>query len=88
MMAAKRRREALRNAVEYFVDYSDTNFDTESAMTITGDETPGKESPKLKGNDWSMMAKLQEENDRNLGREQSHSQRLLNLLPAQRDPAR
>jgi ABC-type multidrug transport system ATPase subunit len=41
-------------------------FDTESAMTITGDETPDKESPNLKGNDWSMMAKLQEENDRNL----------------------
>ena len=44
----------------------DIQFDTESAMTITGDETPGKESPNLKGNDWSMMAKLQEENDRNL----------------------
>lgn len=41
-------------------------FDTESAMTITGDETPGKESADLKGNDWSMMAKLQEENERNL----------------------
>ncbi|CAI7660668.1 unnamed protein product [Penicillium glandicola] len=41
-------------------------FDTESAMTITGDETPGKESPNPKGNDWSMMAKLQEDNDRNL----------------------
>lgn len=41
-------------------------FDTESAMTITGDETPGKESPNRKGNDWSMMSKLQEENDRNL----------------------
>lgn len=44
----------------------DIQFDTESAMTITGDETPGKESPNLKGNDWSMMTKLQEENDRNL----------------------
>lgn len=41
-------------------------FDTESAMTITGDETPRKESPNRKGNDWSMMTKLQEENDRNL----------------------
>lgn len=41
-------------------------FDTESAMTITGDETPRKQSPNRKGNDWSMMTKLQEENDRNL----------------------
>lgn len=41
-------------------------FDTESAMTITGDEPPRKESPNRKGNDWSMMTKLQEENDRNL----------------------
>lgn len=41
-------------------------FDTESAMTVTGDETPRKESPNRKGNDWSMLTKLQEENDRNL----------------------
>lgn len=41
-------------------------FDTESAMTIAGDETPGKESLNLKGNDWSMLTKLQEENDRKL----------------------
>lgn len=40
-------------------------FDTD-AMTITGDETSGTESPSPKGNGWSMITRLQEENDRNL----------------------
>lgn len=44
----------------------DIQFDTESAMTITGEETPDKESSNLKGNDWRMMTKLQDDNDRNL----------------------
>jgi ABC-type multidrug transport system ATPase subunit len=41
-------------------------FDAESAVTVTGDETPLNDSPNVKANDWSMLSKLQEENDRNL----------------------
>jgi ABC-type multidrug transport system ATPase subunit len=41
-------------------------FDAESAVTVTGDETPRNDSPNVKANDWSMLSKLQEENDRNL----------------------
>lgn len=46
--------------------FNEIQFDTESAMTVTGDETPRNDSPTVKANDWSMLSKLQEENDRNL----------------------
>ncbi|KAJ5964002.1 uncharacterized protein N7479_003878 [Penicillium vulpinum] len=41
-------------------------LDTESARTITGDETPRMETPSPKGNDWSMMTKLQEDHNRDM----------------------
>ncbi|KAJ5473142.1 CDR ABC transporter [Penicillium sp. IBT 31633x] len=41
-------------------------FDTESAMTIAGDEVPTKDGSQPKGNDWRMISQLQEEHDRNL----------------------
>ncbi|CAG8003807.1 unnamed protein product [Penicillium olsonii] len=40
-------------------------YDTESAMTIMGDETPRNESPN-KANDWGMLSKLRDDNDRAL----------------------
>jgi ABC-type multidrug transport system ATPase subunit len=46
--------------------FNETQFDTESAMTVTGDETPRNDSPTAKANGWRMLSKLQEENDRNL----------------------
>jgi ABC-type multidrug transport system ATPase subunit len=46
--------------------FNELQFDTESAMTVAGDETPRNDSPTVKANDWSMLSKLQEENERNL----------------------
>ncbi|KAJ6099018.1 hypothetical protein N7467_000553 [Penicillium canescens] len=44
----------------------DIQYDTESAMTVTGSETPTKEVSETKANSWKMLPQLQEENARNL----------------------
>jgi ABC-type multidrug transport system ATPase subunit len=44
----------------------DIQYDTESAMTVTGYETPTKEVSETKANSWKMLPQLQEENARNL----------------------
>jgi ABC-type multidrug transport system ATPase subunit len=44
----------------------DIQYDTESAMTIMADEIPSKDTSRAKDNDWSLMSKLQEQNERNL----------------------
>lgn len=46
--------------------FDDVQFDTESAMTMAGDETPRREDKAVMANDWNMMSKLQEENERNM----------------------
>lgn len=46
--------------------FDDVQFDTESAMTMAGDETPRRENKAAIGNDWNMMSKLQEEQERNM----------------------
>ncbi|OQD91051.1 hypothetical protein PENANT_c001G09277 [Penicillium antarcticum] len=45
---------------------SDIQYDTESAMTIAGSDTPTKEASDTKGHSWGMLSQLQEENARNL----------------------
>jgi ABC-type multidrug transport system ATPase subunit len=44
----------------------DIQYDTESAMTVMGSETPTKEVSETKANSWKMLPQLQEENARNL----------------------
>lgn len=46
--------------------FDDVQFDTESAMTMAGDETPRRENKAAIGNHWNMMSKLQEEQERNM----------------------
>lgn len=50
---------------------TEAQYETDSVMTMSGEKTPGDETPRddhsiTKANDWSMMSKLQQDNDRNL----------------------
>ncbi|KAJ5572353.1 hypothetical protein N7535_006013 [Penicillium sp. DV-2018c] len=41
-------------------------YDSDSVMTMTADDALSKDVPPNKDNDWSLMSKLQEQNERNL----------------------
>lgn len=50
---------------------TEAQYETDSVMTMSGEKTPGDETPRddrsiTKANDWSMLSKLQQDNDRNL----------------------